>query len=68
MTDTCLFCCVFRVANRLGLTPREAAARSPKSRASLDLLLREFEYHESRREKEKQFDVGRLRAALGRPG
>lgn len=51
-----------------GLTPREAAARSPKSRASLDLLLREFEYHESRREKEERFDVRRLRAALGMPG
>jgi hypothetical protein len=50
-----------------GLTPREAA-RSPKSRKSLETLLREFEYHESRHPEDERIDIGEVRAALGMPG
>ncbi|MGQ0650464.1 MAG: hypothetical protein ACT4P7_23230 [Gemmatimonadaceae bacterium] len=50
-----------------GLTPRAAAA-SRTSRAALELLLRDMEYHEGKLPVEEQFDVGRLRAALGLKG
>jgi hypothetical protein len=46
-----------------GLTPREAA-RSPRSRKSLELLLRDFENHEGRLPESERFDVDRLRTAL----
>ena len=47
-----------------GKTPR-AAARSAKSRQSLDLLLRDIENHENRLPERARFDVGRLRKELG---
>lgn len=45
------------------LTPREAA-KSPRSRKSLELLLREFENHEARLPENERFDVNRLRIEL----
>ena len=50
-----------------GLTPREAAA-SPRSRAQLDLLLRDFENHEARLPEDERFDMRRVRAVLGMGG
>jgi len=47
-----------------GLTPREAA-KSPRTRKDLDLLLRQLENTESRLPADERFDVGRLRAVLG---
>ena len=45
---------------------RDALMRlSPRSRASLETLLRQLENHESRLPEEERFDIGRLRAALG---
>ena len=49
-----------------GLTPREAA-KAPRSMRSLDLLLREFENHESRLPENERLDVAALRAKLGVP-
>ena len=50
-----------------GLTPREAAA-TPRSRAPLDLLLRDFENHEARLPEDERFDMRRVRAVLGMGG
>lgn len=47
-----------------GLTPRAAAKRSG-SRRALELLLREFEHHESSLPADEQLDVERLRKELG---
>jgi hypothetical protein len=47
-----------------GLTPREAA-KSPRSRKDIEVLLRDLENHESRLPESERFDVDRLRAALG---
>ncbi len=47
-----------------GLTPREAAKR-PRSRADLELLLREMEMHEARLPEGERFDVSGLRGTLG---
>ncbi|MGI9042508.1 MAG: YecA family protein [Gemmatimonadaceae bacterium] len=49
-----------------GLTPREAALR-PRSRADLEVLLREMEMHEARLPEEERIDLGRLRDTLGMP-
>lgn len=46
-----------------GLTPRQAA-KMRRSRAALDLLLREFEYREARLPADERFDINRLRAEL----
>ncbi|HTE47267.1 MAG TPA: hypothetical protein VK636_18600 [Gemmatimonadaceae bacterium] len=52
-----------------GLTPREAA-RLPRARPALEVLLKEFERAEARLPPEERIDVGRLRTALvlPRPG
>lgn len=47
-----------------GKTPR-AAAREPRGRKALDLLLREIEHGEARRPEAERFDVGILRRELG---
>ncbi len=47
-----------------GLTPREAAKR-PRSRADLELLLREMEMQEARLPEGERFDVSGLRETLG---
>jgi hypothetical protein len=47
-----------------GLTPREAA-KSPRSRADLELLVREMEMQEARLPEGERFDVSGLRDTLG---
>lgn len=47
-----------------GLTPREAA-RAPRSRADLELLLRDLEFREAQLPAEERFDMRQLRATLG---
>jgi hypothetical protein len=47
-----------------GLTPREAA-KSPRSRKDIEVLLRDLENHEGRLPESERFDVDRLRAVLG---
>ena len=47
-----------------GLTPR-AAARSPRSRAALEVLLKDFDRSEARLPAEERIDVSRLRVELG---
>ncbi|HEX6573504.1 MAG TPA: SEC-C metal-binding domain-containing protein [Gemmatimonadaceae bacterium] len=49
-----------------GMTPREAA-KDPRARKELDLLLREMEMHESRLPENEQFDMAKLRESLGMP-
>lgn len=49
-----------------GMTPR-AAAKSPRSMKSLEILLRELENHEARLPENERFDVERLRTELGMP-
>lgn len=51
-----------------GLTPREAAAKSPRTKKSLELLLRDFEHEEAKLPEDERFDIGRIRAELGVPG
>jgi hypothetical protein len=50
-----------------GLTPREAA-RLPRARSKLEVLLKEMERSEARLSVDEQIDVQRLRAALGLEG
>lgn len=47
-----------------GGTPLEAV-RKPGSKRKVELLLKEFESHESRLPKEERFDVSLLRRELG---
>lgn len=47
-----------------GLTPRDAAKRA-SSRRKLELLLREFEHHDSSLPADERLDVKRLRKELG---
>jgi hypothetical protein len=47
-----------------GLTPREAA-RTPRGRSALELLLKDIERHESRLPPDQQIDLSWLRPALG---
>ncbi len=47
-----------------GLTPREAA-KLPRSRKDLELLLRDLENHEGQLPESERFDVNRLWTALG---
>jgi len=47
-----------------GLTPR-AAARSPRSRAALETLLKELDQSEARLPAAERIDVSRLRNELG---
>jgi hypothetical protein len=47
-----------------GLTPREAMGQ-PRSRANLDLLLRDMENGEARLPDTERYDFGALRTELG---
>ena len=49
-----------------GKTPREAA-RTADGRAAVDVMLKDFENHESRHPDDARYDFGELRRALGLP-
>jgi hypothetical protein len=50
-----------------GKTPRDAV-RSAGGRAAVDLLLKDFEYQESRLSPEARFEFSEIRKELGLPG